>query len=232
MKKIIILIILGFFKISLIQAQITRPVIKNIKTDTIRKAIKKRIVATPRLNNPPAPVNNTAYYLTAAKVSIVTGNDNKEQPSRASIMLNTADGGCWPSDKTTGGCGLYDFNLSTLIKNEYKVNSVTDISLTTAYQFPASYPGGAGEGWRYINLSLTGIQTYGLVLYVNYDPNFFLDAWKIERLTLTLEFKDLHGNAHPTMGTVTIPFNNASALLNSNNRTLKCEADKFLMPKN
>ncbi|MGZ8544891.1 MAG: hypothetical protein ACXWV0_06320 [Flavisolibacter sp.] len=231
MKKIIFLIILVSFKSTLIQAQITRPVSKQIKSDTTRKIIKKGVVTTPPVNNPPATVNSTAYYLTAVKVSIVTGNDNKEQPSRASIMLNTVDGGCWPSDKTTGGCGLYDFNLANTINNEFKVNSVTDISLTTAYQFPASFPGGAGEGWRYINLSLAAIQAHGVVLFVNYDPNFFLDAWKIERLTLTMEFKDLQGNAHPTMGTVSIPFINASALLNSSKRTLKCETDRFLMPK-
>jgi len=238
MKKLLFISTLIVFTIFAAQAQIkTRtertklqaPLKISEPVPTERKTVPP---PPPPTNNPPATANTTAYYLTAARVSIVTGNDNKEQPSRASIGLNTTDGGCWPSDRTTGGCGLYDYNLSTRVLNEYKVNSVTDISLKTDYQFPYTFPGGVGDGWRYINLSLSGIQTYGLTLYVSYDPNFALDAWKIEKLTLTLEFKDLHGNAHPTLGVVTIPFINASALLTASNRTLKCEADKFLMPKN
>jgi hypothetical protein len=55
---------------------------------------------------------------------------------------------------------------------------------------------------------------------------------KSKKVTLTLEFKDLHGNAHPALGVVTIPFINASALLTDSKRILKCETDKFLLPKN
>ena len=235
MKKIFfpLLILVVSFAGSKVHAQIITKQVPVTKNTTIRTIPSQPPPPPPPpANNPPATANTAAYYLTAARVSIVTGNDNKEQPSRASISLATTDGGCWPSDRTTGGCGLYEYNFSTRILNEYKVNSVTDISLKTDYQFPYTFPGGVGDGWRYINLSLSGIQTYGLTLYVNYDPNFVLDAWKIEKLTLTLEFKDLHGNAHPTLGVVTSPFINASALLSDSNRTLKCETDKFLMPKN
>ena len=186
----------------------------------------------PKTNNPPpTTVNTPHYYLTAARVSIVTGNDNKEEGSKVNISLVRPSGGEWPSDDNTKSCGLYQFIYSK-INNEYRVNSVTDIPLVTSFQFPAGLPGGAGEGWRYINLRLGDIQIHGLTLYVMYEPNFILDAWKIERVTLTLEFKDLAGNAHPTLGTVVIPFINSSVLLRDGNRTLKVETDKFLIPKN
>ncbi len=224
MKKILLIGSLSIFIVSSAISQIlqkpTAPVQKNVIINTV-----------PSQPATAPPASNVAYYLTAARVTIVTGNDNKEQPSRASVALNRTSGGEWPSDDKTAACGLFNYNYSTRILNEYKVNSVTEISLLNSYQFPYGFPGGAGEGWGYINLLLSSIQEHGLTLYVNYDPNFVLDAWKIERVTLTLEFKDLNGNAHPTMSTVVVPFLNSSALLNDRNRTLKLETDKFLMAK-
>lgn len=225
MKKILLITSLSIFIISTAISQILQKPAAPVKKNVIIKTVPSQPVTAP-------PASTVPYYLTAARVTIVTGNDNKEQPSRASIALNRTSGGEWPSDDKTAACGLYDYNYSTRILNEYRVNSVTEISLITPYQFPYTLPGGAGEGWRYINLLLSSIQSHGLTLYVNYNPNFVLDAWKIERVTLTLEFKDLSGNPHPTMGTVVIPFLNSSALLNDRNRTLKLETDNFLMPKN
>lgn len=225
MKKLLLITSLSIFIISSAISQIIQKPAAPVK----KNAIIKTVPSQPA----PAPAANTVtYYLTAARVSIVTGNDNKEQPSRASIGLNRTSGGEWPSDDKTAACGLFNYNYSTRILNEYRVNSVTEIPLITYYQFPYTFPGGVGEGWRYINLLLSSIQSHGLTLYVNYDPNFILDAWKIERVTLTLEFKDMNGNAHPTLGKVVIPFLNSSALLNDRNRTLKLETDQFLMPKN
>jgi hypothetical protein len=186
MKKIFhaLLILVVLFAGSKVHAQITKraPATKKATIKTFPS--QSQPPSTPPASNPPATANTTPYYLTAARVSIVTGNDNKEQPSRASISLSRTDGGCWPSDRTTGGCGLYEYNFSTRIMNEYKVNSVTDLNLKTDYQFPYSFPGGVGDGWRYINLSLSAIQAYGLTLNVIYDPNFVLDAWKIEKSNL------------------------------------------------
>lgn len=223
MKKTLLVIMLITFKMIAAHAQMTKPV----------KLIKKQTITTPPpVVNPPAPVVSPHYYLTAAKVTITTGNDNKEQPSRVRMSLVRTSGGDWPSDDNTKPCGLYDFNHSTNINNEYKINSVTEIQLVTPFQFPGTMPGGSRDGWRYINLRLGDIQIHGLILYVMYDPNFILDAWKIAQVTLTLEFKDVNGNAHPTLGMVVIPFINSSALLNDGKRTLKLEADKFLMSKN
>ncbi len=179
----------------------------------------------PTSNAAPTPGKNTPYYLTAASVTITTGNDNKEQPSKAMIGLASANGGCFHGREKTEPCGLYDDNMSTSILNEYKVNSITVIPLITSYQFPSSLPGGVGEGWRYIDLLLEEIQKHGLNLHVIHRPNFIADAWRIERVSLTLEFKDLAGNAHPSLGSVVIPFPNSSALLNDGQRILRLQTD-------
>jgi hypothetical protein len=79
-------------------------------------------------------------------------------------------------------------------------------------------------------VTITKIQNYGLELYISYRPNFILDAWKIDKVTLTLEFKDITGKPHSTLATVVIPFV-ASPLLKDGNATLKCVIDKFLLAK-
>ena len=225
MKKIIIIILIALIS-SESQAQVFQKTIPTTKQNATLKTVPPPAPAPP--TNTPPPAANVPYYLSAARVILLTGNDNKEQPSSVSIGLNRTSGGDWPSDDYTASCGLYQHNYAT---NEYKVNSVTDIALTTSFQFPGSMPGGVGEGWRYINLLLSNIQTHGLTLYVRYDPNFILDAWKIEKVTLVMEFKDIKGNPHPTLGSITIPFLNSSALLNDGKRILKLETDKFLMAK-
>lgn len=176
--------------------------------------------------NTPAPVNNTIYYLRTAKVDIVTGNDNKEQPSIVHISLNRPGGSNYTNDPNhTEAALLFSYLSGDRNLFEFKPNSTTQLILPCLYQFPGQY-----EGWRYHELRLDLIQIWGLGLYIYYGPNFILDAWKVEKVTLTLTFGDVAGNPHPSMSTVIIPFN-ASVLLKDGNRTLVCEMDKFLMPK-
>ena len=54
--------------------------------------------------------------------------------------------------------------------------------------------------------------------------------WKIESVTLILEFKDQHGNLHPTMGNKTIVFSNAYGFLNNDYRDIECITDGNLAP--
>lgn len=216
MKKIVLLSALIGFAIST-QAQIVRP------TKTVKK------ITAPQPNN--TPVTITPYYLSSAKVDIFTGNDNKELPSNVTISLYRLS----KSNYSIGGEALtlmYNYMMQGNNKQEFKPNSNTQISLTNLYDFPYTFPGGNGEGYRYSELNLALLQINGLRLRIDYSPNFVLDAWKIEKVILMLEFKDLNGNPHPTMATVTIPFLNASTLLKEGHTELVCEADKFLLPKN
>jgi len=67
-----------------------------------------------------------------------------------------------------------------------------------------------------------------LSLRIIYKPNFFADAWKIENVSITLEFRDVNGNLHPSLGQKTIQFPNAATFLdNFDKRILICTADKY-----
>lgn len=186
------------------------------------------VVKAGTLNNvppppPPAPATKTApppapsqkaevttpiapiYSLTSAKVTIHTGNDNKEFQAGLNITLfqqNTAN-------------GLFGLPGNG-IKNELAINSTTDFGLVK-------------EGYNGINnpeiLKLENLQKTGLMLRIYYGPTFFLDAWKIDGVSLTLEFKDQYGNLHPTLGSKTIAFNTAKGILNNTFHTMKCLAN-------
>jgi hypothetical protein len=217
MKKIILLQALIVFAFAT-HAQIGRPT----------KIVKK--ITAPPPNNTPVMV--TPYYLCSAKVDIYTGNDNKELPSIVNLNLYRLSKSRFASAGSNEPTLMFNYMMQGNNKQEFKPNSNNQVVLTNLYSFPYTFPGGTGDGYRYSELDLTQIQINGLRLRIDYSPNFILDAWKIEKVILTLEFKDLNGNPHPTMATVTIPFLNASALLKEGNYTLTCEADKFLMPKN
>ncbi len=183
------------------------------------------------ISNTGVAANITHYYLSSAKVNIFTGNDNKELPSTMNVSLYRLS----RSNYATEGDGptlMYNYIMQGDNKQEFKPNSNSEIALTNIYSFPYTFPGGTSEGYRYYEIALEYIQINGLQLTIYYSPNFILDAWKIEKVVLMLEFKDLNGNPHPTMATVTIPFMNAYALLKDGNNILVCETDKFLMPRN
>jgi hypothetical protein len=205
------------------------------KTDKPKESTPAKLVVPTRVavkgartapQTPPAapPASNTIYYLTSAKVTVVTGNDAKELPSAARFYLDRIVGNI-PASVT------YEVGLYVYMKDnhplEFKANSTNEIELDPGLQLPGQY-----EGWRYASLGLGVIQDAGLQLTVQYLPNFILDAWKIDKITLTLEFKDLAGNPHPSMGRVVIPFQNVSKILNKQNSMLTLQTDKFLLPKN
>ena len=55
-------------------------------------------------------------------------------------------------------------------------------------------------------------------MVIDYNPNFFLDAWKVGGVTLTLNFKDQNG----TPMTKIVKFPGIDKLLNNSNKVLKC----------
>jgi hypothetical protein len=94
-------------------------------------------------------------------------------------------------------------------------------------------------------MRLESCQQYGLRLEITYEPNFILDAWRINRVELEIDFGyqgtttyvDDHHIAHyqtfwrsaPGYPKV-ISFING-ALLNNNNRVLSLITDGFMMPR-
>lgn len=169
----------------------------------------KRTVAEPQAQETPKPAPTSKdYRLTLGKVTIHTGNDNKEQPSHVQMGLSFGK----------NGSGFYDTPREKY--KEFAVNSVTELYLDQLYlgYYPYEAP------------TLALAEETGVTLYISYTPNFPLDAWKIEKVVLTLEYRDGSGNLHPVLKSKEIVFTNVGALMNNVNRSLVCEADRFLMP--
>ena len=233
MKKTFCISVVLAFAIGLSNAQDTK---SEPKPNTTPKMVAptRTPVTTKRTapeTPPPAPAaSKTAYYLTSAKLIIETGNDNKEAQSDLRVFLNRRVLNIPPSAQYE--VGLYDYYVAISRQQELKVNSKVELPLNCSVQLP----GGISQGWRYYCLNLDVIQDAGLEIFIYYSPNFPLDAWKIEKVTLMLEFKDLAGNPHPTMGTVTVPFQHASKLLHKGasdaEQTLTLRTDRFLLPIN
>jgi hypothetical protein len=213
MKKVIFLSLLTVLVISAAQAQLKQQVdkskVKKVETPKELKPVPATQEAPPAPPPPPA-VNKTAtteevpiYALTSVRVKVKTGNDNKEFPSKVHARLMARS--------TPANWRNY---LQINLNNEMKINSETEFGL--ALEGPPT--------------PLTTFQTAGLEFNISYEPNFFADAWKIEGLTLILEFKDQKGNLHPTLGYKTIVFSNAYGFLNGEFRNMKCVTDASFAP--
>lgn len=174
------------------------------KPEIIRKKIEPAKTSTPAPPPPPAPV----YTLTAVKVTVQTGNDNKEFEAMLNLTL-------FQRNTNTGIFGL----PGNGIKNELPVNSTMDFGLENRGYTPTVE-----------KLKLETLQQTGLTLRIYYAPTFFLDAWRIEGVKVTLEFKDQNGNLHPQYGNKTIVFNTAKGVLNNTFHTMKCHADGTFTP--
>jgi hypothetical protein len=189
------------------------------------EVIKQRspgLESTPTRNPTPAPA--ATYNLTAVKVNIGTGNDNKESLSNVGIEL-------WArNDK-------FQIFAQNNLTNEMKKNENTPVGLErTTFYTSGSQPNAIPVRYNTSNtgtsiISLNDLQTYGLSLRIIYKPNFFADAWKIENVSVTLEFRDANNNLHPTLGRKTITFTNTSTFLdNYDKRILICTADNSFNP--
>ena len=220
MKKLLSITILAAFTASTATSQTVQKSVRPVKQNVIIKTVPGQPPPPPPAPAPPPPSTNKTsatgtqntlvYTLTAIRVNIGTGSDNKEFPSKVGVSV-------WKKGTQLGdylnNCLYYVNDL----KNEMAVNSKTDIGLE-------KYEGSSDK------FSLTNLQISGLEMRVSYDPNFFMDAWKVENISLTLEFKDQNGNYHPTMGRKTISFSNAIGFLNSEYTYFKCITDQDFNP--
>ena len=82
------------------------------------------------------------------------------------------------------------------------------------------------------DITLDFLQNAGFHFRISYSANFQLDAWKIEGVSVTLEFRDQNGNLHPTLAQKTITFSNANGFLNGYNgtTTMICNTDGYFNP--
>ncbi len=203
------------------------------------QTVKPTIVKSSTISTQPAPPPATTtksspatyifYYLTNVTVKIYTGNDNKEAQSGMSVNLFIPPGASNYSipGNTPGPSLIFSSDHDQAkYKVEFKSNSVTTIT-TQATCFPAM---NGRRDYRADEVSLGTINREGLLLAVSYSPAFFTDAWKIEKIEMTLEFKQENGTPHPTLGNKTITFIKPNMLLTQANTGLSFATDKFLIP--
>jgi hypothetical protein len=193
------------------------------KTSPVKTQRSSGLESTPTKTTP-SPVTNPTYLLSSVKVTIKTGNDNKEALSNVNIELSVRD-------------AAFSIFAQNSITNELKSNSDNTFGLENSYTYVSAYNPGSippaydtsATGTQTIQLS--NVENYGLSLRIIYKPNFFADAWKIENVSLSLEFRDLSGKLHPVSGQKTIQFSNAATFLdNFDKRILICTADKYFNP--
>jgi hypothetical protein len=218
MKKLLVSAVLCAFTLSNLYAQTKT---YGTPTKSIQNAkLLNQVPTTPPPPPPPAttktaaPVSKTevptsVYSLTAVKVNIRTGNDNKEFPSEVGVMLRNrgCDNGGWIMQQ-----------LPENMRNEMKSNTNTEFGLENMTN-PSTQC-----------RTLETIQNAGLQLRIYYSPNLFTDAWKIEGVSITLEFRDQNGLLHPTLGSKTIVCNNASGFLDGSNHILMCTIGGQFVP--
>ena len=216
MVKLTLMIGLVILQVNVASAQ-GNPAKADIKTTPVLKVPANtntpRIKTSPTSVPPPPPaapgLTSRDYHLTSAKATIYTGNDNKEKPSQVQMQISL------------GPEGIGSYMIPERDYKEYAINSATELPFQ--FMFSPTY--------YYEKLQLSYAEREGMKFWIHYHPNFPLDAWKIEKVVFTVEFRDGNGNLHPTIGTKSITFVNIGALLNDAHGSIRFEADKFLMPQ-
>ncbi len=203
MRKTSIAIFLCMLIMAGAKSQLQKDIQKEIISDSVKKSLSRPAKTIDTKSASPAAATASVYKLSAAKISIRTGNDNKEDGNTMLFFFREKDG-IW-------GKGADLFQAGT--KSEIKTNSNYELLLSK------TLPIGAAQ------YTLENLQARGLYLAVYYSPHFFSDAWKIEAITVQLEFKDQFGTLHPSFGNWTIQLNIANGLLTNSNWLLKATTD-------
>ncbi len=234
MRKIVMLCaVLMLFTLMVRAQETTRPTVvkpepmKKTATPVLKAEPQKRSApppAAPPPSAPPPPVQTPTaieYKLTSVRLKISTGRDNKENPSEVYAKFSL------PEQFAASYCAFARWNL----QNEMPVNSETEVGMDKktnanlsliSTKLTMSNPEQLRTGAK--DITLTDIQAHGGRLMIKYYPHLFTDAWRIENVTLLLEFKDQNGNPHPVYGNKAISFSNARTFLNAGNeRYLICE---------
>ncbi|MGC4100006.1 hypothetical protein [Ferruginibacter sp.] len=206
------LLVAFFLVLSLaLNAQIKGDTSRIIKKAVITTTVPVKTVVTPTVNSgngtatqtkpqsgpattPPAQptLTDADYFLAGAVIKVTTGSDNKE--------ANTSTAFFYIRPRKAGGAVAY--KLADYAA-ELKANQSIDLRLDRATTLNTAQN------------SLQYFKQNGLSVVVAYcNKNFCTDAWKINGISITLEFKDVNGNPAPSgYGSKTINFPVSSGTL-------------------
>lgn len=147
------------------------------------------------------------YYLTGAKVTLVTGNDNKDPGAGLSLLV-------YP---VSGGSNWGDFFRMDNYTNELKKNSWVPLNI--------------GKSSAFKNFTLDQYKQSGIELDVVYNsqggPFPLTDAWTLDQVHLELEFRDKDGNLAPPIPA--IKFENLNVRM-AKKMKLYCKTDNYFKP--
>lgn len=177
---VILLAVLSISAHSQIKTDSLRPIqrksITPVKTQVMTKqqdAASKGIQTKPGDTQP--TLTDADYFLAGAVIKVSTGGDNKEP--------NTSTASFYVRPRKSNGTVAYKLQDYS---SELKVNQVTELRLDRATTLTA--PQNSLQHFKQNGLSL-------LIAYAN--KSYCTDAWKIDNITVTLEFKDAKGNPAP-----------------------------------
>ncbi len=167
------------------------------------------------------------YFLENVKALIQTGIDSKELPSKVLVNLIRAEGGSFVE--------LFNSNPNTINTFEFRPNSITEFNMATNYIKPTAtsihkYRSDNVGGYRWQTLRMKKIEEVELKLQVSYLYIFFLDAWKVEKVSMVPQFKDILGRSHPTLGNKEVVFYKPMPM-NQDKNKLILDTDSSLIPK-
>jgi len=187
-------------------------------------------------NTPPPAAVPEYYVVRSMKIRIYTGNDNKEALSTGTIRLYRNGGDVNPFPEIAQEYERRNPNHLTPIGGGPTGIPATELAVNSVYETKLEYTPDMSYG-----MTLHSCQQYGLRLDIHYDPNFFLDAWRINRVELEIDF-GYEDHIRRDNGEVVyfwksapgfpkvIPFING-VLLNNANKDISFFTDGFFMPK-
>lgn len=161
-------------------------------------------------NKTPAAVNDADYFLAVASMTVKTGKDNKEKGSKLILRVYPAAG---TDNWRKGYC---------------QENYTEELPVWSTNSFTLPRTSGFNQTFN----SLANYRQTGVMVDINYNtlgngPFCLLDAWKIDEVSVTLEFKDKNGNPHPEFGSKTIYFSNSYMYLDYKKWQLYCKTDQY-----
>lgn len=212
MKKIITAALCLFSLMANAQIKPTSPIAKPVYQKPQRNTGTQQTPTTSQTPASTPAVNDADYFLAVSKMIIRTGNDNKDRGAKLILRTYPVSGN---NNYRRGYC-LENYTA------ELKKWTRDEIPLPRAAEFDQSFN------------SLANYKQTGIMVDIYYDtwggPFPLLDAWRIEEVSVTLEFKNKNGQPHPTMGTKTIIFPGSNQLLNFADMHLFCQTDQYFNP--
>lgn len=168
--------------------------------------------AAPATVTPYITADDSKYYLQVAKVTLVTGNDNKDKGAQLTVKL-------FPKfDQTLQFRGYWLDNYT----EEIKKGQWWAMDLPRAPKYTEA------------ENTLAMYKKYGLVLEVFYDsyggPFPLTDAWKVDKVMLDLHFINYIGQWHPQYGNMHIEIPGSSLLFNKKTCVLWMYTDGYFKP--